>query len=101
MSSTPPPPELVLTSDAGHNVRVITLNRPEKRNALSQDLIASFLEELCAASGDPHVHVIVINGSGSFFSGDMTFPRLMATTQSGRRKIANCTYMAKCSWRGY
>jgi enoyl-CoA hydratase/carnithine racemase len=83
MSSTPPP-ELVLKNDAGHNVRVITLNRPEKRNALSQDVITSFLDELSAASSDAHVHVIVITGSGSFFSGDMTFPHPMVTNSIGK-----------------
>lgn len=63
---------LVAASTPVANVRVIAFNRPEKRNALSQALIADFLRELSEASQDPEVNTIVITGNSSFFSGPYT-----------------------------
>lgn len=60
---------LVLTSAPTARVRVLTLNRPEKRNALSQALIQEFLQALSQANTDPDVRAIVITGGPSFFSG--------------------------------
>lgn len=62
---------LVTTSTPVPNVRVIALNRPEKRNALSQNLIDEFLQEVLAASRDASVNVIIVSGNQSFFSGQL------------------------------
>lgn len=45
----------------------ITLNRPEKRNALNDALIAGIKEALRKASRSDHVRVIVISGAGKDF----------------------------------
>lgn len=45
----------------------ITLNRPEKRNALNDALITGIKESLRKASGDEQVRVIVISGAGKDF----------------------------------
>src|ERR1700747_3134650 len=45
----------------------LTLNRPEKRNALNGDLIASLKARLRRADQDESVSVIVIDGAGSDF----------------------------------
>lgn len=60
---------LVKVTSADKGVRILAFNRPQKRNALSGDLISVFLEQLASASKDPDVRVIVITGEGSFFSG--------------------------------
>jgi 2-(1,2-epoxy-1,2-dihydrophenyl)acetyl-CoA isomerase len=57
---------LVTTSDAGH-VRTITLNRPEKKNALSQALAWGVVEAVDAAAADDNVWVVAITGSGDAF----------------------------------
>ena len=57
---------LVATADAGH-VRTITLNRPEKKNALSQELAWSVVEAVDAAAADDNVWVVAITGSGDAF----------------------------------
>lgn len=62
---------LVATSTPVANVRVIALNRPEKRNALSQALIDELLHELSAASRDSSINVVLITGNQSFFSGEL------------------------------
>jgi len=63
------PDQLILPSTPAAGVRVLALNRPSKRNALSQDLITVFLEHLHSASNDDGVRVIVITGSTTFFCG--------------------------------
>jgi enoyl-CoA hydratase len=66
--------QLVLASTPAGGVRVLALNRPSKRNALSQELITVFLEQLNTASRDDGVRVIVITGSSSFFCGTVPYP---------------------------
>ncbi|PKX90059.1 enoyl-CoA hydratase/isomerase family protein [Aspergillus novofumigatus IBT 16806] len=51
------------------STRILTLNRPNKRNALCQALIDELLRQLVTASADPHIRAIVIAGSGAIFSG--------------------------------
>jgi enoyl-CoA hydratase len=49
-------------------VRRLTLNRPDKRNALSNSLRGEVFAALSAADADPQVRVVVIRGAGSCFS---------------------------------
>jgi enoyl-CoA hydratase len=60
--------ELVLVDDPAPHVRRLTLNRPEKRNALSNHLRAQLMDALHAADADPDVRVTIIRGAGSCFS---------------------------------
>ncbi len=46
----------------------ITLNRPEKRNALSLELMQEVIAALREASAHPGVRAIVIEGAGAAFS---------------------------------
>ena len=45
----------------------VTLNRPEKRNALNDALIAGLKNALKQANGDEAVRVVVISGAGQDF----------------------------------
>ncbi|KAL6407506.1 enoyl-CoA hydratase [Ilyonectria robusta] len=71
----PPPmpsasePELLAVNTHAEKIRVLTFNRPQKRNALSQALMDKFLYELAIASRDARVRAIVVTGGKSFFSG--------------------------------
>ena len=60
----------LLISDEGH-VRTLTLNRPERANALSQSLIDALVDAVLAAGESPDVRVIVLTGAGdrSFCAG--------------------------------
>jgi 2-(1,2-epoxy-1,2-dihydrophenyl)acetyl-CoA isomerase len=58
--------ELVKVADAGH-VRTITLNRPEKKNALSNELAWGVIEAVEAAAKDDNVWVVALTGSGDSF----------------------------------
>ncbi len=53
--------------EASKGVARITLNRPEKRNALNDELIASLKDTLRRAHDDDDVRAIVISGAGSDF----------------------------------
>ncbi|WP_312160948.1 enoyl-CoA hydratase/isomerase family protein [Phenylobacterium sp.] len=57
---------LVEVSDAGH-VRTIRLNRPEKKNALSQQLAWGVVAAVDQAALDDDVWVVALTGSGDAF----------------------------------
>lgn len=60
----------VLTEDRGA-VRIITLHRPERLNAITEQLITDLNAALGAAHHDPGVRAIVLTGSGrAFCAGD-------------------------------
>jgi enoyl-CoA hydratase/carnithine racemase len=52
-------------------VRRITLNRPEKRNALSVELCSQLAEAFDSADADPSVGAIVLNANGPAFCAGM------------------------------
>ena len=57
---------VVLTSDH-ESIRLVTLNRPEKRNALNDELIAALKDTLREADAGENIRVIVIRGEGKDF----------------------------------
>jgi enoyl-CoA hydratase len=59
---------ILLTDDPAPHVRRITLNRPAKRNALSNALRAAIFEALEAGDADPGVRVMILRGAGKCFS---------------------------------
>jgi enoyl-CoA hydratase len=59
---------LVLIDDPAPQVRRITLNRPEKRNALNHKLRGDLIDALHAADEDDDVRVSIVRGAGTCFS---------------------------------
>ena len=57
-----------LLVEADAPIARLTLNRPEKRNALSLDLMLEATEALQAIGERPEVRVVVIGGAGPAFS---------------------------------
>jgi len=57
----------VLLTETSDNVRVLTLNRPEARNALSSELLGRLVEALHAAEADADVHCVVLTGTDPAF----------------------------------
>ena len=60
--------DLVNDDDPAPGVRRITMNRPEKRNALNHPLRGAILEALYANDKDESVNVTIIRGAGPSFS---------------------------------
>jgi 2-(1,2-epoxy-1,2-dihydrophenyl)acetyl-CoA isomerase len=56
-----------LLAHVEHGVAVITMNRPERRNALSQDMLQAMGAVLAKCETDPDVGVVVLTGAGSGF----------------------------------
>lgn len=59
--------ETLLTSRDGA-VLTLTLNRPERKNAINADLWAALRENLTEAARDPGVRAVVLTGAGGAFS---------------------------------
>lgn len=60
-----PTPTLLLERDAG--VLTLTLNRPDKLNAIDNPLAQALLDALAAAATDPAVRAIRLRGTGRAF----------------------------------
>jgi enoyl-CoA hydratase len=92
---------LILADDPAPNVRRLTLNRPAKRNALSNALRGQLFAALEAADRDPDVRVIVIRGAGTCFSsgydlaglGELPFHTAGAQGQWARHVVEGCFRM--------
>lgn len=95
---------IVYTEDRGA-VRHLVLNRPEKRNAMSQELLLALGDALREAASEDSVHCVVLRGDGPVFSAGVDLVELMSSAgEPGRlrpfRKVfldcANlCEEMAK------
>lgn len=57
--------EVLVTTE--NTIRVVTLNRPEKRNALNDELIAALKEALREADADESLRAVIIRGAGKDF----------------------------------
>jgi enoyl-CoA hydratase/carnithine racemase len=75
---------IVLTEDRGH-VRHVILNRPEKRNAMSQALLRALGHELRSAAAEQSVHCVVLRGEGPVFSAGVDLNELAASADTPGR----------------
>lgn len=61
----------VLSEDVGDGIRIVTMNRPHRLNAIAPELLADLVPALRDADQDPAVRCIVLTGAGrAFCSGD-------------------------------
>ena len=58
----------VVVVEARDRVQWITLNRPERRNALDRETMSQLREAIVRAANDPSVRVLVLAGAGGAFS---------------------------------
>ena len=68
---------IVTTEDRGP-VRHVVLNRPEKRNALNDEVVLGLREAFEAAANDHDIKCVVLRGEGPMFSSGMDFSGLGA-----------------------
>ncbi|WGD53542.1 enoyl-CoA hydratase/isomerase family protein [Bradyrhizobium sp. CB1650] len=54
--------------DCEDKVQILAMNRPERRNALGEDMLKDLLESVDKAASDTAVNVILITGNGPGFS---------------------------------
>ena len=58
---------MIEVADEGR-LRIVTLNRPEKANALTREMLSALADTVERAAADPSVHVLVLTGRGKVFS---------------------------------
>ena len=80
--------ETLLFETDRRGVARMTLNRPERRNALDGELVGALLARLAAIDEDPEIRVLVLTGAGeAFCSGadiDWMRARLLDTPEANR-----------------
>jgi enoyl-CoA hydratase/carnithine racemase len=87
----------LLREDRGP-VALLTLDRPEARNCLSEDMIASLQAALAETGSSEAVRAIVISGSGSAFSSGHDLKELSAhRNDADRGKAYFAKIMGACS----
>lgn len=60
---------------------VLTINREDKRNALSRELITALMDSFRRAADDTQVRCVVLTGAGSVFSAGMDLAELRESVQ--------------------
>jgi enoyl-CoA hydratase/carnithine racemase len=76
----------LLVETAGPVAR-LTLDRPEKRNALSRDLLARLAEALARVGSDPAVRAVVLAASGQVFSAGHDLGEMVGREEAEYRDL--------------
>jgi methylglutaconyl-CoA hydratase len=58
---------VVLVEKQTPQIAIVTLNRPERRNALTLELLNELIAAIKAASDEPHERVLILRGAGTAF----------------------------------
>src|SRR5262249_47965448 len=69
--------------DVGEGIARITLNRPEKRNALDAELVGQLKEALAASARDEDCRVVLLSGAGTDFCSGADLAGLEKTAHAG------------------
>ena len=85
-------PTAPVLSEVQGPVAYVTLNRPEKRNALSEQLMFQLTAAIREAGKNPAVQVVVIRANGPVFSAGHDLSELVGRTVTDYRRIFDmCT----------
>jgi methylglutaconyl-CoA hydratase len=60
---------------------VVTINRPDRRNALSRALVAALTDAFLRAANDPAARSVILTGSGPAFCAGMDLDELRGTVE--------------------
>jgi enoyl-CoA hydratase len=77
---------MLLTERQG-KILLLTLNRPDKRNALHPDLVVEMLATLEATANDNALQVVVITGAGQAFCAGLDLEHTLGKTQQPGSKF--------------
>ncbi|MGQ3231361.1 MAG: enoyl-CoA hydratase-related protein, partial [Blastomonas fulva] len=72
-----PPPVLYTVKD---RIATITLNRPDTRNALAEEVIGALVSALEAADADPEIDCVILTGEGPSFCSGGNIKQIKALT---------------------
>lgn len=84
-----------LLTDTTDHILTITLNRPQSRNALSDDLIAELTATLQQAGQDDNIRVVILAAAGGVFCAghDLREVRGKQTVEEYRELFVKCSAM--------
>lgn len=68
-------------------IAVVTVNDPERRNAVTFEISAALRSAVDAAEADPGVHALIVTGAGKAFCAGADLSALGEATGDGLRKI--------------
>lgn len=84
----------ILTAERTDSIVRLTLNRPEKRNALSVEMIAGLDAAFTALADDKSAHVIILASKGTVFSSGHDLKEMHGRTEEEYAQIfSNCSRM--------
>ena len=83
----------LIVSDEDGGARMIKLRRPEKKNAITQDMYRAMSDAIDTAQNNPHIRCLIITGgSGVFTAGNDVEDFLKdATSEAGTPRASNAT----------
>src|SRR6476646_3202935 len=79
---TPPSPHALV--ELKDHVLVVTMNRPEARNALSGEMLAIMEQAWVRANEDPEVRVVILTGAGGYFCAGADLKAMSKSSPSDR-----------------
>jgi|SRR5215510_277518 len=86
--------KIIYTVD--QNIARITLNRPDKRNALDNEIVLEFKDALRSASENNDVRVVLVTGAGKDFCSGADLASLQRISAAGvEESIASARVMAE------
>ena len=72
----------VLYRIEGH-IAIITLNRPERMNTISRDMLNQLTEHMLAADKDPAVRAVILTGTGRAFCAGLDLTEVTRPSEGG------------------
>src|SRR5262250_2802956 len=76
-----------ILSTAAAGLATITMNRPERRNALSEAHMGELIAALRAAGDDPEVRAVILAANGPAFSAGHDFADMAERDEAGMRRM--------------
>jgi len=78
--------QTILVATADH-IATITLNRPEKRNALTVAMLDTLHDVLVEVAADAAVRVVIVEGNGSSFCSGLDLGEMAAQREEGEAQM--------------
>src|SRR6185312_16392892 len=90
---------LITTNIDARGVATLTLNRPDKHNALDGATVQELHAALTALGTDARVRVVVVTGAGASFcaGADIGHMRSMMGRPNNRTSTTPCSWLAACA----
>ncbi len=90
-----------LVEQRGHTL-IVTMNRPEARNALSGEMLSIMVESWDRVDNDPEIRTCILTGAGGYFCAGMDLKAASAKRRAIPSRTAAMTRRAStvCSRAG-